>query len=124
MAEPDAAPQLEMSTTVNDSDRGTIIQIVCWLCLVMSILFYSARLRIRWPLRSLFGQDDAACSAASVSIFAFPCGREHLADILLSCAKAFSVVQSAIVLLARYRGFGRRQDDLSEERVVFIQKVS
>lgn len=66
MAEPSAAPQLEMSTAVNDTDRGTIVQIVGWLCLVASVLFYGARLRIRWPLKSLFGQDDAACTAGMV----------------------------------------------------------
>lgn len=66
MADPSAPPQLKMSTAVNDTDRGTIIQIVGWLCLVASILFYAARLRIRWPLKSLFGQDDAVCTAAMV----------------------------------------------------------
>lgn len=60
-------PQLDMSTAASDSDRGIIVTIVCWLCLVASILFYGARLHIRWPLKELFGKDDAACTVSLVS---------------------------------------------------------
>ena len=62
----ETTPTLDMSTAVNDSNHGIIVTVVCWLCLVASLLFYIARLRIRWPLQSLFGQDDVACTVAMV----------------------------------------------------------
>ena len=68
MAEvPKDPPQLEMSTAVSDNNRGIIVTVVCWLCLVASILFFGARVRIRWPLKSLYGKDDAACTVGVVS---------------------------------------------------------
>ena len=59
-------PQLDMSTAITDSNHGIVVTVVAWICFVASVLFFAARMRIRWPLKSLFGQDDAACTAAMV----------------------------------------------------------
>lgn len=60
-------PHLDMSTAVSDTDRSIIVKVVCWLSLVVSFIFYCARLNIRWPLKELFGMDDTACTVSMVS---------------------------------------------------------
>lgn len=56
-----------MSTAVTDTDRGIVVTVACWLCLVCNILFFGARVHIRWPLKNLVGKDDIACTFAMVS---------------------------------------------------------
>lgn len=60
-------PHLDMSTAVSDTDRSIVVTIACWLSLIASLIFYGARLNIRWPLKELFGKDDTACTVSTVS---------------------------------------------------------
>lgn len=71
-------PQLDMSTAITDSNHGIVVTVVAWICFVASLLFFAARMRIRWPLKSLFGQDDAACTAAMVGHLSPGVGEQQL----------------------------------------------
>lgn len=59
---------LVYSTVVNSTHQGALIKIAAAFCLTCSLLFFCARLLLRWPWKTLFGLDDCVAAIATVSI--------------------------------------------------------
>lgn len=54
------------STAVNEQNQGAILTVTVGLCTTCVLVFFLARLLIRWPWRHLFGKDDTAIAVATV----------------------------------------------------------
>lgn len=57
---------LKPSTVVNNHNHGALVTITASLALIASLLFYIARLTMRWPWKALLSKDDIAITAATV----------------------------------------------------------
>jgi hypothetical protein len=53
---------------VNSRDRGALVTIAASFSVTLCLIFYSARLLVRWPWRALFRYDDMVTSAATVRL--------------------------------------------------------
>ena len=95
-------PTLQVSTAITTTDHGQIVVLAGWLCLAIGTSLSMARIYIRWPLNVLAGKDDIAYS---VSVL-------------------FAFVQTAVIIDAVRRGFGRVAPELEDWQVVRISKVS
>lgn len=62
-------PGISQSTVVNDHDHGALIVVTAALGTSCWLLFYAARLAIRWPWKTLFAADDVVTTIASVRVF-------------------------------------------------------
>lgn len=51
---------------VNSRDCGALVTIAASFSVTLRLIFYAARLLVRWPWRALFRHDDVATSVATV----------------------------------------------------------
>lgn len=56
------------STVVNSRDCGALVKIAALFSVTLCLLFYAARLLVRWPWRALFRYDDVVTSVATVCL--------------------------------------------------------
>ena len=61
-----STPGVTASNVVNSKDRAAVVRVATGFCMACLVIFYGARLVIRWPWRILFGKDDLAALIASV----------------------------------------------------------
>jgi hypothetical protein len=54
------------STVVNSRDVGALVTIAASYSVALCLIFYAARLLVRWPWRALFRYDDMVTSGATV----------------------------------------------------------
>lgn len=54
------------SQAVTPSDHGAVVKVVATFCTTMAMIFFLARLWVRWPWRELFGKDDWTVVFANV----------------------------------------------------------
>jgi hypothetical protein len=58
------------STVVNSRDCGALVTIAASFSVTLCLIFYAARLLVRWPWRALFRYDDLVTSVATVCLCA------------------------------------------------------
>lgn len=113
-----ASIPIHPSTAINDRDHGALVKVIAAFCAAMYLLALVARLQIRWPWRSLFGNDDIVAAVATVKF-----DDAEKWKVLLTIAKAFAVVQMIVVLSGVSKGFGKFPEDLSSAAIDAIKKV-
>lgn len=93
---------LQVSTAITSTDHGQIVVLAAWLCFTAGVLLSAVRIYIRWPLSALAGKDDLAYAVSTL----------------------LAIIQTALILNAVGRGFGKTEDDLEEWQAVATAKVS
>jgi hypothetical protein len=61
-------PTIYYPAPIDERHQGPKVTVTAALCLCFSAVFLATRLFTRWPWPKLFGLDDGAAIAASVSI--------------------------------------------------------
>lgn len=95
-------PTLQTSTAITPTDHEQIVALASWLCMAIGVLLSMARLYVRWPLNVLAGKDDIAYTIAIL----------------------FAIAQTAIMVNAVRKGFGKVESELHEWQVLSNLKVS
>lgn len=84
------------SNVVNDRFHGALARIAAAFCAMMTLLFFMARLSIRWPWHSLFRKDDFMALGATVNVSSYASrARSSLkTSQLLSIAQIFVTISA------------------------------
>lgn len=99
-------------------NHGSLVNIVVWFTLVLSVLAVSARCVIKWLLQRRLHGDDALITISTV------CGPFFAGDEILTLSKVFSIGLTVSVSIEVANGLGQHASALQDSELVSYQKVA
>ena len=117
-----SSDNVRLSTVVNSRDCGALVTIAASFSVTLCLIFFAARLLVRWPWTALFRYDDTVTTFATVRSVQLV-EKENSMRLILISGQALAIIQSILAIEIVSAGLGVVPEDLEPSVLLHIGKV-